>query len=123
MRVIDKTTTARTNADIQNEHGILWRRWVNRTPLLIWKSEASFEFSDWKRFSDPLSNTIFTRHYQIHIILLLLLLLKCVLQPTGSHMVLWSCILLHVVALVLTVTANALFLSNSSDTHRDIYTG
>lgn len=46
-----------------------------------------------------------------------------VLTGDGSHMGLWTSVLLHVAALALTITANALFFSNSTDATKKLYIG
>tara|TARA_B110000971_G_scaffold221687_1_gene269912 strand:- start:2198 stop:2716 length:519 start_codon:yes stop_codon:yes gene_type:complete len=45
------------------------------------------------------------------------------LTGNGSHVGLWTSVVIHVAALALTVTANALFFHKSGDNARDIYVG
>lgn len=45
------------------------------------------------------------------------------LTGNGSHMVLWASVLLHVAALVLNITANSLFFTESTESTPEIWTG
>lgn len=50
-------------------------------------------------------------------------LMPSVLTGDGSHMNLWISVVLHVVALALTITANALFFSDANDSTKRLYIG
>ena len=50
-------------------------------------------------------------------------LAKSFLTGSGSHLVLWTSVLIHLAALGLTIAANVLFLTEVTDATKELYTG